>query len=44
MCQFLHFLFTLKKCLNLKRDFNSNWALILESVMFTKNRVLCNEM
>ena len=40
MCQLLHFLFTLKKSLNLKRDFNSHWVLISGSVMFTKNRVL----
>ena len=33
-----------KKILNLKRDFDSHWTLILESVMFTKNRVHCNEM
>ena len=44
MCQLLHFLFTLKKSLNLKRDFNSHWVLISGSVMLTKNRVLCNEM
>ena len=44
MCQLLHFLFTLKKSLNLKCDINSHLVLILGSVMFTKNRVLCNEM
>ena len=44
MCQLLHFLFTLEKSLNLKGDFISHWVLILGSVMFTKNRILCNEM
>ena len=44
MCQLLHFLFTLEKSLNLKRDFDSHWVLISGSVMFTKNRILCNEM
>ena len=38
------FLVYAEKSLNLKRDFNSHWVLISGSVMFTKNRILCNEM
>ena len=38
------FLVYAEKSLNLKRDFNSHWILISDSVMFTKNRILCNEM
>ena len=38
------FLVYAEKILNLKRDFNFHWALISGSVMFTKNRVHCNEM
>ena len=38
------FLVYAEKSLNLKRDFNSHWVLISGSVIFTKNRILCNEM
>ena len=38
------FLVYAEKSLKLKRDFNSHWVLISGSVMFTKNRILCNEM
>ena len=38
------FLVYAEESLNLKRDFNSHWVLNLGSVMFTNNRVLCNEM
>ena len=38
------FLVYAEESLNSKRDFNSHWVLNLGSVMFTKNRVLCNEM
>ena len=38
------FLVYAEESLNSKRDFNSHWVLNLESVIFTNNRVLCNEM
>ena len=38
------FLVHAENSLNLKRVFNSHWVLISGSVMFSKNRVLCNEM